>query len=310
MSEKVVVTGGAGFIGSNFISYYLLKHPEDISSLSSVINNPQFSFYKVDICDRNQVEKVFEKEKPSIVINFAAESHVDRSIDNPEVFLNTILGVYYAGGEVSDKTMEMVYAMTDGSPEEYEYEPTWSWQKWPYNMNVKMTEFITAYIDTFIRNPLIMTRAVLARNNVIWDIFKDNDMRLGCVRYTSTNDGYERNGEKWNDYYPERTPTGITSSVDQLLDKTVTTQWVCTLTWRSGFYVLLRILSFTYLILSGGLKKEYFILMIPAVGQVIGLLLSTGWADFRYYWPLNLLNLSYFVMSLVINRKEIISVNE
>ncbi len=98
----VIVTGGAGFIGSNFVFYMIEKHPDyriicldkltyagNLSTLKPVINNENFRFVKADICDRNAVDKLFEEEHPDIVVNFAAESHVDRSIENPEVFLRT-----------------------------------------------------------------------------------------------------------------------------------------------------------------------------------------------------------------------------
>lgn len=102
----IIVTGGAGFIGSNFIFYMLDKHPEDrivcvdkltyagnLSTLASVMEKPNFRFVRADICDRKAIYALFEEEKPDIVVNFAAESHVDRSIENPEVFLQTnILG--------------------------------------------------------------------------------------------------------------------------------------------------------------------------------------------------------------------------
>ena len=97
-----VVTGGAGFIGSNFIFYLLKKYPEDrvicvdkltyagnLSTLEPVMDNPNFKFYKEDICDRESIYKMFEAEHPDVVVNFAAESHVDRSIIDPGVFLNT-----------------------------------------------------------------------------------------------------------------------------------------------------------------------------------------------------------------------------
>ncbi|MBQ8342150.1 MAG: dTDP-glucose 4,6-dehydratase [Clostridia bacterium] len=102
----IIVTGGAGFIGGNFVHYMLKKYPEDrivcidkltyagnMSTLAPVMDNPNFRFCKTDICDRAAVYAIFEEEKPDVVINFAAESHVDRSIENPEVFLQTnILG--------------------------------------------------------------------------------------------------------------------------------------------------------------------------------------------------------------------------
>ncbi len=101
-----LVTGGAGFIGSNFIYHLMNNHPEhrvicvdcltyagNLSTLKGAMDNPNFAFYKVDIRDRNAVEDVFIKERPDVVVNFAAESHVDRSIEHPEVFLQTnILG--------------------------------------------------------------------------------------------------------------------------------------------------------------------------------------------------------------------------
>ena len=98
----IIVTGGAGFIGSNFIFHMLKAHPEDrivcldkltyagnLSTLKDVMNLPNFRFVKMDICDRPAVYGLFEEEHPDVVVNFAAESHVDRSIANPEIFLET-----------------------------------------------------------------------------------------------------------------------------------------------------------------------------------------------------------------------------
>lgn len=102
----LLVTGGAGFIGSNFIFYWLKHHPEDrvvcldkltyagnLATLVPVMDYPNFRFVRGDICDRAAVKRLFEEEQPQAVINFAAESHVDRSIQAPEVFLQTnVLG--------------------------------------------------------------------------------------------------------------------------------------------------------------------------------------------------------------------------
>ena len=99
---NIIVTGGAGFIGSNFIFHMLKEHMEDriicmdkltyagnLSTLAGVMDNPKFRFVKMDICDREAVYGLFEEEHPDMVVNFAAESHVDRSIENPEIFLQT-----------------------------------------------------------------------------------------------------------------------------------------------------------------------------------------------------------------------------
>ncbi|OAL41258.1 dTDP-glucose 46-dehydratase [Lactobacillus delbrueckii subsp. bulgaricus] len=99
---KIIVTGGAGFIGSNFVFYMMKKHPDykiicldkltyagNLSTLKDVMDKSNFRFVKLDICDREGVYKLFEEEHPDVVVNFAAESHVDRSIENPEIFLQT-----------------------------------------------------------------------------------------------------------------------------------------------------------------------------------------------------------------------------
>ncbi len=98
----VIVTGGAGFIGANFVYHMLKAHPDyrivcvdcltyagNLSTLKDAMQNPNFRFCKADICDRNAIDKIFEEEHPDIVVNFAAESHVDRSIENPDIFLRT-----------------------------------------------------------------------------------------------------------------------------------------------------------------------------------------------------------------------------
>ena len=100
--KTIIVTGGAGFIGSNFIFYLRKKYPDirivcpdkltyagNMTTVAPLLNDDKFRFVKLDICDRKGVYELFEEEKPDIVVNFAAESHVDRSIDSPEVFLQT-----------------------------------------------------------------------------------------------------------------------------------------------------------------------------------------------------------------------------
>ena len=94
MKMTIIVTGGAGFIGSNFVFHMLGKYPDyriicldkltyagNLSTLAPVMDNPNFRFVKLDICDREGVYKLFEEEHPDIVVNFAAESHVDSSAD-------------------------------------------------------------------------------------------------------------------------------------------------------------------------------------------------------------------------------------
>ena len=99
---KILVTGAAGFIGANFVYYELAKYPDDefvgldsltyagnLETLEAAMKDSRFHFVKADITDRPAIDEVFKKEKFDIVINFAAESHVDRSIEDPGVFLQT-----------------------------------------------------------------------------------------------------------------------------------------------------------------------------------------------------------------------------
>lgn len=99
---KILVTGGAGFIGCNFVYYMLEKHTDyeivcldaltyagNLKSLDAAMKNPNFKFVKGSIADKTLVDELFLKEKFDVVVNFAAESHVDRSIENPFIFLET-----------------------------------------------------------------------------------------------------------------------------------------------------------------------------------------------------------------------------
>ena len=102
---KYIVTGGAGFIGGNFMHFAVNTYPEDmwicldaltyagnLETLAPLEGKPNYKFVKGDIADREFIFKLFEEEKPDVIINFAAESHVDRSVTNPDIFLQTNVG--------------------------------------------------------------------------------------------------------------------------------------------------------------------------------------------------------------------------
>ena len=100
--NTILITGGAGFIGSNFVKLMTKKYPKhkfinvdaltyagNLENLKDIDNNPNYVFIKVDIRDREKIEEIFKNNDITSVVNFAAESHVDRSIEEPEVFLST-----------------------------------------------------------------------------------------------------------------------------------------------------------------------------------------------------------------------------
>jgi len=208
-----------------------------------------------------------------------------------------ILGVYYAGGELSQETCEMINVMTEYDTAEYEYIPTWSYQS--YDLDVDTVDFIKCYLDTFFKNPMLMIKAVVAREDAIWNIFLGDGATLRCVNYTATLDGVE----SWNAFYPVRQYNSFTESMAEFTAYTASNQWISAIQWRCGVFTLLGVVAFVVMAWMRNVKK-YVLLMMPILGHILGLMLSTGWSDFRYFWPLNLMNLFVLLFMIVILNKE------
>ncbi len=177
----ILVTGGAGFIGSNFVYYQLQKHPEDrvvcldaltyagnLKSLAPAMDDPRFRFVKGDIADRKAVYALFEEEKPEIVVNFAAETHVDRSVLDPEVFLRTnLMGAQvlmdacrkYGVGRYHQVSTDEVYGdLPLDRPELFFTEDTPIHTSSPYSASKAGADLMTlAYARTF-KLPVSITR--------------------------------------------------------------------------------------------------------------------------------------------------------
>ena len=176
-----LVTGGAGFIGSNYIHYMFDKYDNDIriinvdvltyagnlENLKDIENRDNYSFVRADICDREAIEKIFAENDIDRVVHFAAESHVDRSIKNPEVFVQTnVLGTLVMlncaknAWELEDGSFKadkkFLHVSTDevyGSLEEegtYFYETTPYDPHSPYSASKASSDFVVkSYIDTY-----------------------------------------------------------------------------------------------------------------------------------------------------------------
>lgn len=209
-----------------------------------------------------------------------------------------ILGVYYSGGEVSEDTLQMINVMTNYNNSEYKYNPTFSFQA--YGLEVEIKEFIINYIDTFVKNPITMARAIIAREDLLWNIFQGEDANIGAVNYTNTMDGRD---PLWNEYYPARKYVSLYPQAQAFVQFTVESQWISVLIWRGGLFTLLGLTVVVLLIVKKGIDK-YLLIVTPSIGHILGLLLSTGWSDIRYYWPLNLLNMTIILLGLLVINQE------
>ncbi|MED4941231.1 dTDP-glucose 4,6-dehydratase [Heyndrickxia coagulans] len=171
-NKKVLVTGGAGFIGGNFVQYMVNKYPEydiynldlltyagDLTKHTEIENKENYHFIKADIADRNTILPLFEKEKFDYVVHFAAESHVDRSITDPEIFVRTnVLGTQVlldAAKETGVKkflhvSTDEVYGELDFDPTTFFTEKTPLQPNSPYSASKASSDlFVRAYHETF-----------------------------------------------------------------------------------------------------------------------------------------------------------------
>ena len=150
-----------------------------------------------------------------------------------------------------------------------------------------------------------MTRAIIDREDAIWDIFLGKDSRLPLCNYYGTMD----HAETWNDYYPVRKYTSLYSGMSAFTDYTANSQWISAIVWRCGLFTLLGVVSTFYVILKKGCKR-YLVILSPIIGHVMSLLLSTGWSDFRYFWPMNLMNMVLILIVLVVRDQDFVYVTK
>lgn len=204
-----------------------------------------------------------------------------------------VLGVYYAGGEVSESTLKMINVMTNYNNAEYSYNPTWSNQA--YDLNVGPKEFIFNYIDTFIKNPVVMLRAIIDREDALWDIYAGQDTRLGCVNLTGTMD----HDKDWKEYYPPRRYVSLYPVASAGLSYVAESQWISAIMWRNGLFTLLGMISFFFLLFKD-VRGKQLIVIAPIIGQILSLILSTGWSDQRYFWPCTILNQALLLLTVAI----------
>lgn len=205
-----------------------------------------------------------------------------------------ILGAYYSGGQVSKETLKMINVMTGYNNAEYQYNPTWSNQS--YDLAVEPAEFIVNYIDTFLKNPILVIRAVIDREDAVWDIYLGQDSVMGCVDYHAVDSSTE-----WKTHYPDRSYVSFYERMSSYTAYTSGSQWISAIEWRSGLLVLLGMLAIVFVMIERDVSKCILVIS-PVLGQILSLMLSTGWSDFRYFWSLNLMNMCVIVSVVIIVR--------
>lgn len=222
-----------------------------------------------------------------------------------------IMGAYYNGGELSEEAVNIVNVLSKTDITNYWYTPYWANSS--YALDITKGEFIQAYLDTFIRNPILMTRTIICRMDAVWDIFIGENGTLGCVNYLGTMDGSglpednrEFSGRKdnevyWNDLWGTRENNFITERMAEWTAYSQNRPLLNVIEWRSGIWFWLFLISMGLCIYKRRFKDS-ILLFVPCLSHVLSLMLSTGWSDFRYFWPINLMSL--FVLLTVMTLKE------
>ncbi len=235
-----------------------------IISVILLIQGPLYTHYQV------QDPRKMEKYKGGVYIGLGQD----------------ILGTYYAGGEVSEDTLKMIDIMTNKAIHTHEFNLTYAQQS--YDLDVSTIDFIKNYLDTFLKNPILMTKAIIGRQDAAWNILPGYETQLVLTGYSGTAEWYA----DWKSYYPIRINNIITSLMDDIHNRISPSKELLNIfIWRSGLFSLLGLIASVFILSKKGIHKKTVLLFTPAFGQFLSLVLSTGWADFRYYWPLNLLNL-------------------
>ncbi len=195
-----------------------------------------------------------------------------------------IIGVEVYGGNLSEASKYIVETLIDGN-EDYVYTPSNAKSSGIENLNISMSEFIKEYSVTFLNNPSLMTKAILQRNWLMWDLTTTPNGHIGTLAYMQTMDDYDAdNYLDWLEISPESKSfiPVLSSFLKTIVEVSTKTpfSWVF---WRVGIYTLIMFACITILLLRKRMKM--IVVFIPVAAQLISLILSTGWADYRYFWP-------------------------
>ena len=206
-----------------------------------------------------------------------------------------IMAVYYNGGNLNDDAMNIVNVLSSNDIAEFGYTPYWANSS--YELNIPATEFIKAYIDTFVRNPVLMIREIVCRQDCVWDLLIGQDGTLGCVNFTGTMDS----DATWNSLVQVRQNNFLTERVSEYTARSANLSLLNMIEWRAGIWTLFTVIAFATCVFLKN-NRKLWILFSVQIGHILSLILSTGWSDYRYYWPLTLIGLFLILLVPTIGR--------
>lgn len=205
-----------------------------------------------------------------------------------------LLGVYHSGGTISRNTMALLEETSEGRLQSGTYTPYCFWAfKMAYSGSAK--NVIAAYLDTFVHNPVRIMQQVACRTDGVWNIAaaKGAPAVLNLSGYVE-----ETSYGAWPEHYPRRVENSFTAQVEQYAAGNIAYTLKGVVVWRIGVWTLLAILCAVCWLLQ---RRPWWTMLVfvPMAGQILSLLLSTGWNDQRYFWPIQLMSFAIFLLTMV-----------
>lgn len=196
--------------------------------------------------------------------------------------LNDIAGVYFSRGDISKETEDFLEKVVD--IEEFRGTHSFYWADSQYYTpelhKIKSIEFIGMYIDTFLRNPVLMTNNILCRLDMYWNITKGKRGVINVINFT----GCDCGSSGLKNIRIDRRPIFLTSYINRISGFTVTYNPLLVIFWRFGIWIVFLFTTFLFVIKNK--KFEILLLGLPILTNILSLALSSGWMDYRYGWSI------------------------
>lgn len=206
-----------------------------------------------------------------------------------------ILAVYYNGGDLDDRTMHIVNALSNNDIAGFRFNPYQAQIYWSQSFDLNVSDFILAYINTFVKNPIIMTREVLTRQDGVWNILEGQNGGMTAVNYLSNLEGNAGLGA----ILTQRETNFLTDRLSEFTSRSAEISLLKMIEWRAGVWMFLTVISFAVCVL---LKQNYklWIVYVVVFGHVLSLVVSLGWCDYRYFWPITLISTFLILLTFTI----------